>query len=275
MEVFKKNDIITGPFPENESECTYGDLQSAYDQMERYAVDLKEAVSRLKSSKFDLQQAYIDTIRRLAMAVEYKDEETGGHVQRIGKYSVILGRHLGLSYKRLHLLYHAAPLHDVGKIGIPDSILLKPGKLDSTEFTIMKEHTVIGGKLLCDSKSEIIETAYHIALSHHERWDGTGYPYGLAGKNIPLEGRITAVADVFDALRSKRPYKEAFPREQVTEIMRSQNGKHFDPEIADILLNDMDTFYRVAEDWSDSEEEFFRIYVPGSVQENGIPYLAP
>lgn len=200
-----------------------------------------------------------DIVRSLAKAAEYRDNDTGRHVIRVGKYAALIARTLGLGQDYVETIEEAAQLHDVGKIGIPDSILLKTGKLDPEEFRAMQEHCDKGMQVICPPTDEdewskryhaqtgasILQTsdtplmrmASQIALTHHEKWDGSGYPVGLAGERIPLSGRITAVADVFDALSTKRPYKAAFPLEKCYEILREGRGKHFDPQVLDAFMN--------------------------------------
>lgn len=188
----------------------------------------------------ELKDAYIDTVNRLVIASEYKDEDTGDHIVRISKYCSYMAKWLRMPSDFVETIMYASPMHDVGKIGIPDKILLKPGKLDADEFEIMKTHTVIGAKILAQSKPAILKMAYDIALTHHERWDGRGYPRGLSGKAIPICGRIVAVADTFDALTSSRPYKKPYPPLVAAEIIKSERGKQFDPEIADIFMDHLD-----------------------------------
>jgi two-component system response regulator RpfG len=171
-----------------------------------------------------------ETLLRLARAGEYRDEETGNHIIRMAKYSRIIAEHLGLSESEAEVIEMAAPMHDIGKIGIRDEILLKPGKLTTDEFEIMKDHTMIGYEILKDSPSKYLQLGAIIALGHHEKFDGTGYPYGKKGDEIPLEARIVAVADVYDALVSERPYKNAWSIQAAIEYMESHSGKHFDPE---------------------------------------------
>jgi putative two-component system response regulator len=191
--------------------------------------ELKQAMDRIKL-------ASLDTIHRLARAAEYKDEDTGAHIKRIGWYSTSIAREMGLSYSEVENMAYAAPMHDVGKIGIPDRILLKPGDLGPKEWEIMKEHTTIGAQILHGADAEFIRMAEIIALTHHERWDGSGYPKGLRGSDIPLAGRIVAISDVFDALASKRHYKDAYPIEESFEIIKESRGTHFDPDVVDAFF---------------------------------------
>lgn len=226
------------------------------DQMEAYAQALEDKV--LERTK-DLAQSRLDVIYSLSRAAEFRDNETGKHVIRVGRYVGVIARGLGLDREMVELLEHASPLHDVGKIGIPDDILLKPGKLTPEEFDTMQNHcghgrkvfhtlsggekrqylahTELGSQIIGNTGSELLDMAASIAMSHHEKFDGTGYPLALAGEDIPLEGRITAVADVFDALSSKRPYKNAFSREKSFKIMEDGRGTHFDPRILDVFFS--------------------------------------
>lgn len=177
-----------------------------------------------------------ETIARLARAAEFRDPETGAHIQRMAHYSALIARHLGLADDFAEMLLDAAPMHDVGKMGIPDQILLKPGRLTPEEFEIMKRHAAIGHDILNGSASEVVQLGAVIALAHHEKFDGSGYPSALAGEAIPLVGRIVAVADVFDALTSERPYKKAWELEQALDFLREGRGSHFDPRCIDAFL---------------------------------------
>ncbi|WP_462171821.1 HD domain-containing phosphohydrolase [Pseudoalteromonas xiamenensis] len=178
-----------------------------------------------------LKETRLQIIQRLGRAAEYKDNETGMHVMRMSYYSQILARAYGLCETHAELLLHAAPMHDIGKIGIPDNILLKPGKLTDEEFAVMKSHPQIGADILGEDDSDILKMAKTVALTHHEKWDGSGYPNGLAGEAIPIEGRIVALADVFDALTSARPYKKAWTIDEALTFIRDQSGRHFDPKL--------------------------------------------
>ena len=191
-----------------------------------------------------------ETILRLSKAAEFRDPETGDHIQRMAHYSWMIAVSMGLPLDQQQILLEAAPMHDVGKVGIPDNILLKPGKLDPEEFEVMKQHPVIGHQILADSTSPLLQMAAQIALSHHEKFDGSGYPLGLKGSAIPLVGRIVAVADVFDALTSVRPYKPAWEMDRAVEFLREQSGRHFDPECVDAFLSQMDEIRAVRERFS-------------------------
>jgi putative two-component system response regulator len=193
----------------------------------------------------DLYETRLQIIRRLSVAAEYKDNETGLHIVRMSGYCRALAQAAGLDEEAADLIHSAAPMHDVGKIGIPDHILTKPAKLDPDEWEIMKTHTTIGAKIIGEHDNRLMVMARRIALTHHERWDGTGYPMGLAGEDIPLEGRIVALADVFDALTSRRPYKEAWPEKEACAHILEQRGKHFDPELTDLFLGNLETLREI------------------------------
>jgi putative two-component system response regulator len=196
----------------------------------------KEALEdRVQERTKELEDSYIDTFERLALAAEYRDDDTGQHTLRVGRMAALLAQELGLPTRDVELLTRAAGLHDVGKIGIPDDILLAPRKLTIEEFEVVKTHTVIGAKILAGSRSPLLSMAEEIAWSHHERWDGRGYG-GLAGEEIPLFGRITTVADVFDALTHKRPYKEAWPLDEAIAEISRQRGEQFDPRVVDAFV---------------------------------------
>lgn len=179
----------------------------------------------------------LDTIHRLSIAAEYRDPETGAHIQRMSRYSAAIAHELGLDKQTVESILTASPMHDVGKIGVPDGILMKPQRLTPEEWEVMKEHTTIGGRILGKSRKAFIQLSAEIALTHHEKWDGSGYPNGLKGKKIPLSGRIVALADVFDALTSSRPYKEAFSVETAFDIIKKSKGTHFDPDIVKAFFN--------------------------------------
>lgn len=187
-----------------------------------------------------LHNAHIDTLYRLAMAAEHKDQYTYDHLKRVSDISVMIAKLIGMDRHDIEILRHASAMHDVGKLGIPDNILLKPGKLTPEEYEIIKNHSELGAKILEKPSSEEMDASMVIALAHHEKWDGTGYPKGLAGEDIPLFGRIVSIADVIDALLSRRPYKEPFSFEKTIEIVTAERGKHFDPELADAVLDNQE-----------------------------------
>ncbi len=172
----------------------------------------------------ELHDTRLEIIRRLGRAAEYKDNETGMHVIRMSLFCRFLAEELGMPEEWCELLYNAAPMHDIGKIGIPDRILLKPGKLDGEEWEIMKRHSAYGSEIIGEHDSSILKMARRIAINHHEKWNGTGYPNGIEGEDIPLSARIVAVADVFDALTSKRPYKKAWPEQKALDLLQEEAG---------------------------------------------------
>jgi putative two-component system response regulator len=220
-------------------------LSETNHQLVKYASDLRTTISSLKQTNHELKDAYQDTIFRLVLASEYKDKDTGNHINRISRYSTLLAAKLGLLNNEIENIRYGAPMHDVGKIGIPDSIMLKNGMLTEHEFTIIKSHTTIGAVILANSKSPVLQTAKTIALSHHEHWNGNGYPNGLCGDKIPLAARIVSLADTFDALTSKRPYKTPYPLEIACKIILRERNNQFDPVITDIFLQHIDEFVKI------------------------------
>ena len=208
-------------------------LGMASRKLNNRAADLAKEVA---AATHKLQQREEEIILRLALAVEYRDNDTGEHTLRVAKYSRLIAEQLDQSDRFCRNIYLAAPLHDVGKVAIPDQILLKPGRLDPYEIAVMRTHASIGGEILANSRSELIQLAALIACAHHERWNGTGYPSGLAGEDIPLCARIVMVADVFDALTMKRPYKEAMPIAEARDYLECQKGQEFDPSCVDAFL---------------------------------------
>jgi putative two-component system response regulator len=211
-------------------------LQRLHHAASERGAQLEQALQDLKLSETKVWSSQAETILQLARVVEYRDEETGMHLQRMSAYCEILGHEIGLSGEECERLRLASQLHDVGKVAIPDSILLKHGKLTDGEFETIKTHAEIGHKMLAGSRSEIAQLGAAIALSHHEWWDGSGYPRGLAGEQIPRESRIAAIADVYDALTTDRVYRSAFPVKVAVEMMRAQRGTHFDPGLLDAFL---------------------------------------
>jgi putative two-component system response regulator len=191
--------------------------------------------AKVRDRTRELEGAQIEIIERLALAAEFRDDNTGQHTARVGQLASLIARKIGLPDAQVTLLRRAAPLHDVGKIGVPDAILLKLGKLTTDEFEVVKTHTAIGARILSGSRFPILRLAEEIAFSHHERWDGSGYA-GIPRESIPLAGRIVAVADVFDALIQQRPYKEAWPVDQAIAEIERQRGQHFDPTLVDAFL---------------------------------------
>jgi len=197
---------------------------------------LRDALDKLVVQQRHLHAANLETIHRLVNATEFKDRGTAAHIKRIGLVGALLARKMKLPPNDIELILYASPMHDIGKIGMPEEFLGRPGPLNADEWVIMRQHTTMGADILRGSAFPILQMGERIALSHHEKWNGTGYPNGLSGEEIPIEGRICAVADVFDALTSERPYKKAFSFKDTFEMIRAERGEHFDPTIADILL---------------------------------------
>ncbi|WP_320008652.1 two-component system response regulator [Maridesulfovibrio sp.] len=194
-----------------------------------------------------------DIVRSLGIAARYKDNETGAHIKRMSIFCQIIAKNIGMKDSEGNILLNAAPMHDIGKIGIPDSILTKPGKLDKAEWEIMKTHTTIGGAILGEHDYDLMKVANRVVLNHHERWDGSGYPAGLRGEEIPIEGRISAIADVFDALTSKRPYKEAWPVDKACDYIWNGRGSHFDPRLVDAFKASLDKILIIKEQYSEDD----------------------
>jgi putative two-component system response regulator len=234
-------------------------MKEATDELDRHrgrltglvearTVALREALDQMAAAQRRTHEAHLDTVRRLVVAAEYRDRDTAAHIERIGRYAAMLAEGLGLRPGDVELLRQASPMHDVGKIGIPDAILLKPGPLTEDERRVMRQHPLIGARILEGSPSEIVQAGSVIALAHHERWDGAGYPFGTAGTAIPLFARICAVADVFDALTTVRPYREPLSIETALAIMEIERGRHFDPQILDVLLERRSELAAILED---------------------------
>lgn len=247
-------------------------LKASRDALKRYQTDLEILVrertlqlsSALEEATLAREAEYhaqLETIYRLALAAEVKDPDTAAHVRRVSALCGMLARRCGLSPDESEIITHASPLHDVGKIAVPAEILFKPGKLSPDEWEQMKTHTTVGASILADSPSKLLEMGRVIAVSHHEKWDGSGYPYGLSGEAIPLAGRICAIADVFDALTSERPYKPAYSSDEAYRIIREGRGVHFDPILTDIFL--------------ESREDVARVQRQYASKTGPIPGLAP
>jgi PAS domain S-box-containing protein len=200
----------------------------------RKSQDELEARARARGQQ--MEETQVEMLERLAQAAELRDDETGRHTRRVGEMAGLVAREIGLPEDQVESVRRAAPLHDVGKIGVPDAILRKRGSLTTAEMDVMRTHTVLGGRILSGGRSGLIRDAEQIALHHHERWDGGGYPHGLRGEEIPLAARIVAIADVFDALTHDRPYRPACPVDEVTMQVRESRGTHFDPELTDAFL---------------------------------------
>ncbi|QSX30666.1 response regulator [Shewanella cyperi] len=217
-------DYITKPVSAPIVKARVRNHLALYDQKRLLEQQVAERTRELEQTRFEI-------IRRLGRAAEYKDNETGLHVVRMSHYARLLAEQLGLPPKYCELLYNAAPMHDIGKIGTPDAVLKKPAKLEADEWQVMQQHAEIGAEIIGEHDDPLLEMSRRIALTHHEKWDGSGYPKGLKGTDIPIEGRIVAIADVFDALTSIRPYKQAWSIEDTMALLEREAGKHFDPEL--------------------------------------------
>ncbi len=247
-------DYITKPFNPTELLArirTHLELRQARKELSKQNIILEK---KIKERTKELYDSRVEVAHRLVFAAEYKDPETGSHIRRMSHYSALIARAYGLNEKECEQILIASSMHDLGKIGIPDNILLKPGKLEKDEWEIMKTHSNIGAKILANSNSTLIKAAQIIAISHHEKWNGSGYPQGLKKEAIPLIGRITAVADVFDALTSRRPYKEAWSIDKAVEEIKAGKESHFDPELVDKFLESLPEILNIKERFSDSEQ---------------------
>jgi len=211
--------------------------------------------SEVKKRTKEIRETQLEVVRRLGRAGEYRDNETGAHVERMSKSCRLLALKAGMGEEFAELIVQASPMHDVGKIGIPDKILLKPGRLTPEERVIMETHVEIGVDIIGDFNSDMLEMARQIAGSHHEKWDGSGYPNGLSSENIPIEGRIAAICDVFDALTSARPYKKAWPVEEAIAFLQENAGSHFDPKLIELFIEIIPDVLSLREEHPDDDEE--------------------
>ncbi|MBN2712244.1 MAG: HD domain-containing protein, partial [Planctomycetes bacterium] len=210
----------------------------------------------------NLKEAHLDTLRRLGVAAEWRDKETANHITRVAHYSGIIAETMGWSEEEVNLIMLSSPMHDVGKLGIPDSILHKPGRLTDEERNIMMSHPIIGANIMSRADNAVMMQSREVALGHHEKWDGTGYPQKISGKDIPISCRIVGLADVYDALSCRRCYKEPFPHEKTMSIIDEDTGKHFDPEVVEAFKTSIDRIMDVREKFEDKAEDFekFRDY---------------
>jgi len=231
------------------------ELEYTHNQLLKYANALNNTVIELKNKNRELQEAYLDTIRRLVLAAEYRDPEIEGHIERMSRYSALTANKLGLNDDECQNILYTAPMHDVGKIGIPDGVLMKTTRLNGEEFELMKNHTIIGSEILADSEAKYLVLARQIAISHHEKWNGEGYPYKIKHENIPLAGRIVALSDVFDALTSRRPYKDPYPVDIACNIIKKESGQHFDPDIVDVFMDVMDEIIGIKKEVDSTEND--------------------
>ena len=259
------NDFIAKPVDETELRIRSASLlkmKEAQDELRRYQThledmivertsSLREALEQMARAQRLAYQAQLETVERLAILAEYKDKVTGRHIQRMSEYCAVIARGLKLPPDEVELIFHASRMHDVGKIAVPEAILRKPSSLEPEEWHLMRQHSAFGSAILANSTSEILQAGRVMALHHHERWDGAGYPQGLAGDEIPLWGRICAVGDVFDAVTSERPYKPAFPNEEALQLLRAGRGKHFDPRVVDVFFECLDEILAIQEKFKD------------------------
>ncbi|WP_417511013.1 HD domain-containing phosphohydrolase [Methylophaga sp.] len=229
-------DFITKPFDQTEVIQRIRNMLEVRLLHKQVKTQNETLEQQVRHRTQQLEQSRLEIIKRLGRAAEYKDNETGNHILRMSHFAQMLALAAGLDESFAADILTAAPMHDIGKIGIPDHILLKPGKLDADEWEVMKTHVRIGADLLADTNVPLLKLASNIALTHHEKWDGSGYPQGLKGKDIPIEGRICSISDVFDALMSERPYKKAWPIEKAVDYLIEQKGRHFDPELVTHFL---------------------------------------
>lgn len=230
-------DFVAKPFRRSEVVSRIRNLLKVkvlQDEIERHNRFLQDCVDERTREVVD---SHRDLVRRLSRCAEYRDDETGHHIHRVSRASELLGNAAGLPQEEGAVMRDAAAMHDIGKVGIPDSILLKPGKLTPEEWEVMKTHTLIGATLLAGGTSPLLRLSEQVAMSHHERWDGKGYPVGLGGTDIPLAARVVSICDVFDALTSRRPYKEPWPIEKAKEEIRNQAGKQFDADLVTLFLD--------------------------------------
>lgn len=225
--------------------------ESLEDIVRTRTIALQQALDWLERSEKELRLSREETIQRLAIAAEFRDSATAQHIQRMSHYCELLARRTGLSAERCDLIRTASPMHDIGKIGTPDQVLLKPGKFTQEEFDVIAQHAEIGYRILSGSDAELLKVAAVIAYTHHERFDGTGYPRGLKGVAIPIEGRIASIADAFDALTTQRVYKPAFEISHAIELMLKHRGEHFDPELLDVFVASADELTRIHNQYAD------------------------
>jgi putative two-component system response regulator len=241
------SDFLNKPIDKTEFTIRVRNMLALYDTQRKLADKAEWLASEVRKATQEIRDREDELIHRLSKAAEYRDPETGLHIKRMSWYSKHIAAQLGFSLVEQDLILEAAPMHDIGKVGIPDAILLKPEKLTDVEFSFMKEHARIGYEILNGSSSCLMQIGAQIALTHHEKYDGSGYPYGLKGEEIPIYGRIIAVADVFDALTSARPYKEAWSIERSVQFLKDNSGKHFDPRCLEAFFTEWETVLAIRE----------------------------
>jgi putative two-component system response regulator len=247
-------DFLAKPFDPAELAIRVSGNLEVRGLMRRITKHSEELDLKVRVRTAELEKANFEIIHRLMAAAEYRDDDTGSHIQRMSLYAELVARAMGLPDEECESILKASPMHDLGKIGIPDSILLKPGKLTSEEWEIMKSHTTIGASLLSNGSSELIQLAEVIALTHHEKWNGQGYPKGLKETEIPLAGRIVAVCDVFDALTSERPYKSAWEVSRALEVIRGDSGSHFDPLVVESFFEVLPQILQIKDEFKDARD---------------------
>jgi len=246
-------DYVTKPFDVEELISRVRNLlevQMAHKYMRAQNEILEQKVRKRTHA---IQETRLQVVRHLGRAAEYRDNETGLHIIRMSNMAALLAKAIGMPDYECDLLLNASPMHDIGKIGIPDNILLKPGKLEHDEWKTMQTHAQIGADILAGDDSDLMLMAHDIALTHHEKWNGSGYPNGLKGEEIPLVGRITAIADVFDALTSERPYKKAWSVEKTMDFIKDESGQHFDPQLVELLIENLSQIIDIKDKYAEPE----------------------
>ncbi len=244
-------DFLEKPFDSDEAICRISNLLEMHlsqKMFEKYSITLEKSVQE-RTRKIEQTQAEI--LDCLAYAAEYRDMDTANHTVRVGWYSRIIAEKYGFRANELDLIQQAAPMHDIGKIGVSDTILLKPGKLDADEFKLMQMHAEVGAEILSKSNARVMKIARIIALSHHEKWNGKGYPKALKGLKIPIQGRIVAIADVFDALSMERPYKKSWPLDKILNLFTEESGEHFDPQLVKLFMDSLPEILIIQEKYKD------------------------
>jgi putative two-component system response regulator len=261
-------DYVTKPFDANELLSRVRNIlevQMAHKYMRHQNIILEQKV---QDRTREIHNTRLQVVRHLGRAAEYRDNETGLHIIRMSKIAMLIGKAAGMTDSQSNLLLNAAPMHDIGKIGIPDDILLKPGKLDAEEWAVMKTHAQIGADILSGDSSDLMVMAHEIALTHHEKWNGQGYPNGLKGEAIPLAGRVTALADVFDALTSERPYKKAWSMDSAIDLIVQESGQHFDPRLVDCFLGQLSEINQIREKYAEPAEALKDDFNPDGNEKN-------